>query len=309
MKASDGHDLPMLGILLKVMAVALFSCMAACVKYLEQEEVPAGQMIFVRSLIALATLVLITGSTGRLHLLRTDNWQSHARRSVSAALSMFLWFVALGLAPLAEVTAATYLAPIFLTPLATLVLGERFHVYRWAAVALGCAGAAIMIGPYLSLDTGHSLGIALAMGSALLTALGMIFLRGMSRAEHPITITFYHSLTILVAAAVSVLWGWHMPSARQWTIIVLVGVLGTGGQLLHSAAYRYAEASIIAPLDYSGMIIIVLLGYFLFDEIPGMHVWMGAPLVIAAGLVILWREYQLRNVRSDIAAAQERSTL
>ena len=217
---------------------------------------------------------------------------------------MFLWFVALTQAPIADVTAVTYMAPIFLTLLATLLLGERFRAHRWTAVAVGCAGAVIMISPYLSWNARHSSGITLAMGSALLSAFALMFLRGMSRVEHPITITFYFSLTTLAGAAVTALWGWPMPSARQWAVIGLIGVLGTAAQLLQTIAYRHAEASIIAPLEYSSMIVIVLLGYFLFDEVPGSSIWIGAPLVIAAGLLILWREYQLR----DVPLQEDRST-
>jgi drug/metabolite transporter (DMT)-like permease len=86
-----------------------------------------------------------------------------------------------------------------------------------------------------------------------------------------------------------------MLSAEQWIVMLVVGVLGTAAQLLLTAAYHYAEASIITPLDYSSMIVAALFGYFLFDEIPGPSLWLGAPLVIASGLLILWREYQLRG--------------
>lgn len=307
MSGTDQHHRPMYGILLKLMAVVCLSATAAGVKYLGQ-EIPAGQTIFVRSLIAAATMALLAFSAGKMHLLTTSNWRSHALRSTAGAGGMFLWFVALAQAPIADVTAVTYMAPIFLTLLATLLLGERFRAHRWTAVAIGCAGAVIMISPYLTWNTRHSFGIALAMGSALSSAFAMMFLRGMSRIEHPITITFYFSLTTLAGAAITALWGWPMPGARQWAVIGLIGMLGTAAQLLQTIAYRHAEASIIAPLEYSSMIVIVLLGYFLFDEIPGPSIWIGAPLVIAAGLLILWREYQLRDVPLQVGGKEERST-
>jgi drug/metabolite transporter (DMT)-like permease len=307
MSGTDQHHRPMFGILLKLLAVLFLSTMAAAVKYLGQ-DVPVGQTIFVRSLIAAATMALIAFSSGRMHLLTTGNWRSHALRSSAGAGGMFLWFLALSQAPIADVTAVTYMTPIFLTLLATLLLGERFRVHRGTAIAIGCTGAVIMISPYLSLNARDSVGIALAMGSALLSAFAMMFLRGMSRIEHPITITFYFSLTTLAGAAITALWGWPLPSARQWALIMLIGVLGTAAQLLQTIAYRYAEASIIAPLEYSSMIVIVLLGYFLFDEIPGRSIWIGAPLVMAAGLLILWREYQLRDVPTHMGRTEERPT-
>jgi drug/metabolite transporter (DMT)-like permease len=283
------------GIMLKLLAVVFLATMAAGVKYLGQ-DIPAGQTIFVRSLIAVAILALIAHSTGRASLLTTHNWRSHALRSTAGAGGMFLWFVALAHAPIADVTAVTYMTPIFLTLLATLLLGERLRAYRWIAVAIGCAGSLIVIAPYLSLRSAHSFGIAMALGSTLLSAFAMAFLRRMSGFEHPITITFYFSLTTLAGAALTALAGWPMPSARQWSVIVLVGVLGTAAQLLQTIAYRHAEASILAPLEYTSMIVVLLLGYLVFDEIPGTSTWIGAPLVVAAGLVILWRELTLRTL-------------
>jgi drug/metabolite transporter (DMT)-like permease len=285
----------MFGILLKLAAVVLFCGMAAAVKFLGA-QVPAGETIFVRSLIAVAIVVFIAWRTGRLQLLRTDNWRSHALRSTFSAGAMFTWFVALGRAPIADVTAVIYTQPIFLSMLAVLFLGERFRAYRWMAVAVGCLGAAIMISPHLSFAA-HSFGIVMALASALLSALAMMFLRGMSRREDAITITFYFSLTTLAGAAVTALWGWPMLTAQQWGLVGLIGLIGTAAQLLLTSAYRHAEASIIAPLEYSSMLIIVLLGYVLFDEIPGRSIWIGAPLVIAAGLLILWREYRVQDTR------------
>ena len=270
--------------------------MAAGVKYLGQ-DIPTGQTIFVRSLVATAIVALIAHGTGRASLLATRNWCSHALRSTAGAGGMFLWFVALAHAPITDVTAVTYMTPIFLTLLATLLLGERLRMYRWMAVATGCVGSFIVIAPYLSLQSRHSFGIAMAFGSALLSALAMVFLRRMSQREHPLTITFYYSLTTLAGATLTGPAGWPIPTARQWSVIVLISLLGTAAQLLQTIAYRHAEASSLAPLEYASMIVVLLLGYLVFDEIPGTSIWIGAPLIVAAGLLILWRELKLHAVR------------
>ena len=83
-----------------------------------------------------------------------------------------------------------------------------------------------------------------------------------------------------------------MPTADQWTVIVLAALLGVAGQLLMTMSYRYAEASTLAPLDYTNLLLAVALGYYVFAEVPHWSMWVGAPLVIAAGLIILWREYR-----------------
>ncbi len=284
----------MLGIVLKLTSVVLLSSMAACVKYLGT-AIPPGQIIFVRGLISIVVLAAIAGASEGLHLLGTRNWRAHASRSLAGTISMFCWFTALTLIPLADLTAITFTAPMFLTVLAMLFLGERIHRYRWTALALGFVGVLIMIGPHLSFG-GSVAGVGLGLSAAVFSALAMLFLRSMSGGggEHAITITFYFSLTSMVCAAATALAGWPMPDAEQWAVIVLGGFFGVFGQLLMTFSYRYAEASTIAPLDYANLLVAVGYGYALFDEVPGTSTWIGAPLVIAAGLIILWREYRRR---------------
>lgn len=121
---------------------------------------------------------------------------------------------------------------------------------------------------------------------------GIIALRQMSRTEHALTTTFYFCITSLVGAVVTAGWGWPMPSATQWLFLLLIGLLGTAAQFLFTAAFRYAEASVVAPIEYTGIVVVTTLGYAFFDELPGASMWVGAPLVIVAGLLIVWSEYR-----------------
>lgn len=276
--------------------------MAACVKYLG-DDIPSGEIIFVRGVISAVVLAFLAWLSGGLHLLGTRNWRSHAQRSLSGTVSMFSLYFALTSIPLAEVTAITFTAPMFLTVLAMLFLGERIHRYRWTALGIGFVGVLIIIAPQLSFARGDVLGVAAAVSAAVFSAFAMMFLRSMSGGggEHAITITFYFSMTAMCSAALTALGGWPMPSPRQWLVIVLAGVFGVVGQLLMTFSYRFAEASTIAPLDYANLLLAVAYGYFVFGEIPRASTWIGAPLVIAAGLVILWREY--RNTVKTAPAA------
>ncbi len=292
------HPHPVRGVLLKLASVLLLVGLAACVKYLGS-AIPSGETVFVRGIISMIVLVFIAWRVEGLHLLKTSNLKSHALRSLSGTASMFCWFTALTLIPLADFTAINFTAPMFLTVLAMVFLGERIHRYRWTALGVGFLGVLIMVGPHLSFSS-SSLGVGLALAAAVSSALAMMFLRSMSGSggEHAITITFYFALTSTVCGAVTAFWGWPMPTGRQWLFIVLIGLFGVLGQLLMTLSYRYAEASTIAPLDYTNLLFAVLLGYFFFGETPHVSVWIGAPLVIAAGLIILWREYTASRARS-----------
>lgn len=282
----------MLGVLLKLASVVLLSCLAVCVKYLDG-GVPIGQLIFVRGVISAVVLGLIAWRTEGLTILRTDRPRSHALRSLAGTASMFCWFTALTLIPLADFTAISFTAPLFLTVLAMVLLGERIHAYRWSALAIGFIGVVITIGPHLTLG-GSSFGVLVAFGAAMFSALAIVTLRGMSGSggEHPLAITFYFSVTTVACSAVTVFWGWPMPTGEQWALIVVAAFFGVFGQLLMTMSYRYAEASTLAPLDYTNLLLAVAFGYYIFTEVPHRSMWIGAPLVIGAGLIIIWREYQ-----------------
>jgi drug/metabolite transporter (DMT)-like permease len=291
--ASSRHR-PILGIAFKLASVVLFAGMTVCVKLLG-DDIPIGQTIFVRGVISVIVLALLAWRTEGLHLLKTSNVRSHALRSLSGTVSMFCLFAAVTQIPLADVTAIAFTAPMFLTILAMLFLGEKIHHFRWTALGFGFLGALIMIGPHLSFAENSSLGALTALGAAMFSAIAMTFLRSMSGGEHAITITFYFSLTFMACAALTALGGWPMPTASQAGLILGAGLFGVFGQLTMTYSYRYAEASTIAPLDYTNMVMSVLLGYLFFDEIPALSIWLGAPLVVGSGLIILWREYHLKK--------------
>jgi drug/metabolite transporter (DMT)-like permease len=290
--ANEQQHRPVLGVFLKLSSVVLLSFLAACVKYLG-DGVPTGQIIFVRGLISMAVLAFIAWHFHGFQILRTDRLRSHAIRSLAGTASMFCWFTALTMIPLADFTAISFTAPLFLTLLAMLLLGERIHVYRWSALGIGFVGVLITIGPHLTLG-GSSIGVLVAFGAASFSALAIATLRSMSGAggEHPLAITFYFSLTTVICSALTVVGGWPMPTAEQWFFIVVSALFGVSGQLLMTMSYRYAEASTLAPLDYTNLLLAVALGFYFFGEVPHWSMWVGAPLVIAAGLIILWREYR-----------------
>jgi drug/metabolite transporter (DMT)-like permease len=290
--ANEQQHRPVLGVLLKLSSVVLLSCLAACVKYLGN-GVPTGQIIFVRGLISMAVLAFIAWHFHGFQILRTDRLRSHAIRSLAGTASMFCWFTALTMIPLADFTAISFTAPLFLTILAMVLLGERIHIYRWSALAIGFVGVIITIGPHLTFG-GNSLGVLIAFGAAVFSAAAIATLRSMSGAggEHPLAITFYFSLTTVLVSALTAVGGWPMPTAEQWFFIVISGLFGVSGQLLMTMSYRYAEASMLAPLDYTNLLLAVALGLYFFGEVPHWSMWIGAPLVITAGLIILWREYR-----------------
>jgi drug/metabolite transporter (DMT)-like permease len=288
------------GVGFKLFSVLCLSGMAASVKGLGG-AVPPGQIVFFRGLVSMAVIAVLAWHMGGFHLLRTSNWRAHALRSVAGSLSMFCWFVSLALIPLAEMTAISFTVPLFATLLALLFLGERIHAYRWTALAVGFAGVLVIVGPDLLTSQSAAFGKGIGLAAAIFAGFAIMFLRRMSGSEHALTITFYFFLTSTILAALTLpFWLWPMPTQEQWLLLGMTGVLGVLGQLAMTWSYHYAEASLIAPLDYLNLLVATALGFYIFGEVPHVSTWIGAPLVIAAGAIILWREY--RNLPRDTRA-------
>jgi drug/metabolite transporter (DMT)-like permease len=183
--------------------------------------------------------------------------------------------------------------------MAALILKEQVHAFRWSAVLIGFAGVLVIIGAEgRGAGGGNMVGAAFALSGAGLSATAMIVLRRMSAHENSEAIAFYFMLTSALAGLLTIFWGWKMPQGIELPILISMGVFGGIGQLFLSFSYRFGEASVLAPFDYTMMIWAASLGYFLFGDLPTAQVLIGASFVIGAGLLILWRERVLGRKRA-----------
>ena len=289
-------DRPFLGMLCKIVAMLMFAIMFAAVRWLGP-HFPIGEIVFFRSALGLPVIVAAAYLSGGIHLLATKRVDSHALRSIAGVISMYCNFTAYTLLPLADVTAIGFAAPLFIVILAALFLRERVHVYRWSAVVIGFIGVLAIIGPGARIASGATIGVMYALTSAALAALAMIFLRRMSAHEHSTAIAFYFMLTAAGISLFTLPFGWNIPRGPEGWVLIASGLAGGVGQLFLSFSYRYGEASLLAPFDYTAMIWAVALGYFVFGELPIANVWVGTLIVISAGLLILWREHRLKLAR------------
>lgn len=291
-------------ILLKLASVAGFVSMAALIKA-ASDGVPPGQAVFFRSLFAIPVILIWLRWDGNLRRgLRTANPLGHLWRGLLGTTAMGLNFSALGLLPLPEVTAIFFAAPILTVIFAAMFLGEQVRAFRLTAVGLGLVGVLIILSPRLTafsegdLSTVQALGAVLALMAATFAALAKIFVRKLVVVEHPATIVFYFSLTATCLSALTIPFGWAWPSPAEMVFLVLAGVIGGVAQGLLTTAFRHADASVIAPFDYASILLSLAIGYFIFAEVPTLPMLAGATLVIAAGILIIWRERQLGLERS-----------
>ena len=289
---------PLRGILLKLGSVLIFIVMASLVKA-TAAHVPAGEAVFFRSLCAIPVIVVWLLMQGKLRQgFRTANPLGHVWRGMMGTTAMGLGFAALGLLPLPEVTAIGYAAPILTVVFAAMFLGEQVRLFRILSVALGLTGVLIVLSPRLSVLEGatthaEALGAMLVLGAAVFAALAQVFVRKLVLTEKTEVIVFYFSVTATLLSLITLPFGWVWPTPGEAALLVLAGVLGGTGQILLTAAYREADASLIAPFDYASMLFALLIGWFVFSEMPTATMLIGAALVVLAGVLIIWRERRL----------------
>jgi drug/metabolite transporter (DMT)-like permease len=289
---------PLRGIALKLASVLVFIVMASLIKATAQ-HVPAGQAVFFRS--AFAIPVIVVWLIWRRELatgLKAKAPMGHVWRGVVGTLAMGLGFAGLGYLPLPEVTAIGYAAPLLTVVFAAMFLGEEVRLFRISAVALGMTGVLIVLAPRLSISpdnagTAEAFGAMLVLGGAVFAALAQVFVRKLVNTEKTAAIVFYFSLTATLLSLVTLPFGWVWPTRGETALLVASGLLGGLGQILLTSSYREADASLVAPFDYASMIFALLIGYFIFAEIPTGTMLGGAALIVTAGVLIIWRERQL----------------
>ena len=292
----------------KLIAVFLFMCMAAMIKAAIQ-DVPPGEAVFFRSLFAMPVIFVWLWQRGEIREgLVPNNFAGHVWRGLFGTSAMILTFGGLGLIPLPEATAIGYATPMFTVILAALMLGERIRVFRLSAVALGLVGVIIVMAPRLSLDaetmtSGASIGAMMVLGAALLRALVQIHVRKMVASEHTAAIVFYFSLTATTLSLLTIPFGWVWPTQNALMLMIGAGLVGGVAQILVTSSYRFGAASMLAPFDYSSLIFAAILGYVFFAEAPTLNMALGAGLVVAGGVLIIWRERQLGMDRAKSRAA------
>jgi drug/metabolite transporter (DMT)-like permease len=279
-------------------AVGLLTIMDAAVKWLT-EGYPVPQIAFMRYAIGIIIATAFALQAGGLATLRTHRLGGHALRSALNIGTMLTFYYALQRLPLADTVAIAYVAPLFMTILSVVLLGERVGWRRWGAIGIGFVGVILILRPAAA---GISLGAIFALAAALLYALTLISSRQLSTTESSHSILFYYSAGVLVAMGPLMPFMWVTPRWEDLWIILFVGVAGSFGQFFLNQAFRYGEVSLLAPLDYTGLLWATMLGLVLWGEFPTALVLAGAATIVLASLYVVRREAMLRRQQATAAA-------
>ena len=288
---------PLRGVLLMFGSTFLIAAMHAAIRQVSADLHPF-EIAFFRNLFGLI-IVLPWFLRYGLAPLRTQRIGLHGLRAGFNILAMLSFFYALAIAPLAQVTALNFTAPIFATLLAIPVLGEIVGRRRWTAVLIGFGGTLVILRPGLA-EVG--LGQMLVLVSSLAWACALLVIKTLSRTESSITIISYMAILMMPLSLVPALFVWEWPNLVQLAWLALIGLLGNGGQLLMTESIKQADMSVVMPIDFFKLIWVAALAYVAFGEIPDVYTWIGGAVIFASAVYIAYREQQLGR-RSQLAPA------
>lgn len=293
----------LLGPLFKVASTLSFAVMLVGVKLLA-DRIPSGEVVFFRSAFALLPVVAMVVWQGDLRDgLKTTRPGGHLIRSVVGVTAMVLWFSGVQRVSLADSLAITYAAPLVTVALAALLLGEIVRWHRWTAVAVGFLGVLIVLSPHLGdvghiLDGGAATGAAMCFASAFFMAFAQIQVRNLTSTERTGAIVVYFSIGSAMVALLTAPW-WVMPSGPDLALLIMTGIFGGIGQIFLTLGYRHADASVIAPLEYTSMLRAIGTGWWVFGEWPTPTVFFGSAIIIGSGVAIVLRERALGLKRPE----------
>ena len=298
MDGSIARPRPLLALFVRLLAAFALATMGMLVKLAGERGAHLGELIFWRQLIT--TILLATGLalTGRLALLRTQRLPAHARRAASGLFGMIFTYGAVLLLPLAEATTLGFTAPVFAVLLAIVLLRERIGPYRWSAVAIGFAGVIVVMQPFSGLHEGVTLaGVAVGLVAPFMVALISFQIQDLNTTENPWSIVFWFAALTTPVAALALPFVIAAHDPLTWALILGMGLVGAAAQMLLTTSLRFGSAAVILLMDYTALLWASFYGYYIFDRAAPASLWLGAPLIIGAGLLIAWRERQLARSR------------
>jgi drug/metabolite transporter (DMT)-like permease len=253
-------------------------------------------MVFFRLLFALIVVIPFFIRDG-LAPLKTSRLGMLILRGVLNICAISMFFNALSLSPLVDITALSFTAPLFATVLAALFLRERLGWRSTLAIVSGFCGTLIVLRPGFA---EISLGYGLVLMSSMIWGGCVVIIKELSRTESSVTITTYMSLVMAPLALIPALYVWQTPTYFEFVLLVVIGVFGGGGQLFMAQALKYAETHVVMPFDYLRLLWVTMTGLVLFGQVPTLFVWLGGSVIFASTAYITLRERRKRLKQSDL---------
>ena len=262
-------------------------------------EVPPIEIAFLRQVAVLIVLAPWFMRVGFKAILPTRPIFQTVRGLLSAA-SVFCWFWALTLIPLAKAATLSFTATLFVVIGAMVFLGEKLKASRFVALAVGIGGVVLVVRPGM-ID--FELGVGLVIFSSVGAAAIKIMAKSLAATDKVTSIVGFVSIVVSLATLVPAAMVWHWPSTQGWGWVALIGALSTIGQLSMIQSYKLADMGAVEPMVFLRIIWAALIGFFVFSEVPEIWTWIGAVMIVAGTLFLGRGERGAREVAQPSVAA------
>lgn len=290
-------DHPFKGIALILLSTIFLGTSDATSKYLSA-TLPSIEIAWIRFLVFAIIMVPAMVPGTAIYSLRTTSVPLQLLRGAALLGSSLLFITGLRYLPIAEASATGFVSPLFVTALSIIFLSEKVGVRRWIATATGLLGVLVILRPGTS---AFHVAAFLPIISAFCWAATLIMTRMMSGREHASTIMTYSSIAGVAIMSALVPFAWVTPTWHDIMFGILVGVASTAGQWIVVLAFRYADASVLAPFSYTQLLWVSILGFLVFGEVPDTWTIVGAGFIVASGLYTAHRERVRRSQLLDLA--------
>jgi drug/metabolite transporter (DMT)-like permease len=292
---------PVAAVIWVTVAMALFAGLAVFARLAMNAGLHPFVVLFLRNVFAVLMLMPLLAWRGR-SLFRSAQIGLYGLRVAISLFSMLTWFYAIAVVPIGEVTAISFLAPLFGTLSAIVLLGEKVRVRRWAALIVGFAGAMIILRPG-SAPVG--IGQACALASAMATGVIAVLIKQLTQRDDPDKIVFLTNIMLTPLSLVPALFVWRWPTAAMVPPLLGMGVCAVVGHIALVRGYAMTDASLAQTFEFSRLPFTVAIAYVVFSETIDMWTWIGALIIFASAIYITRREAQLR--RQALQSGQPKS--
>jgi drug/metabolite transporter (DMT)-like permease len=249
-------------------------------------ELHVFQLMEMRSVIGLFMLYPMIHACGGLTAMRTSRPLAHIGRNIVHYASQFGWFLALTLIPLAQVVAIEFTMPIWTALLAVLFLNERLNAWKILAIVLGLIGVIIIVHPgSAQVSSGQLLMVAVAVGFGA----SIVLVKSLTRTESGVAIVFWMLVIQSAIGLLPAIYYWQTPSAHLWPWILLIAFCGTYSHYCMAQAMRYADATVVVPMDFLRVPLSATVGWLLYSEQLDAATIVGAALILTGNLLNLKR--------------------
>lgn len=266
---------------------------------------PLGQFMALRATISGGLILAYGVLVMRRADLLPNRWQPHLFRGGLACVAMMLSYIAFARLPVAQAQTLMFLAPLIVVPLAALKLKERLTKPALLGLGLGFAGTLCILGLSFDLGAEATWGALCGIAAAFLIATIQITIRAMMSTETAISTALSFTVIVAVVSSVSALWGnWVWPRGEALWILFAAGVFGTLNLLLFAESLARAPVSMLAPLDYTGLIWALLADWLIFAVLPGGMGFVGSVLVTIGALIVVMQPAKHAKTRPIQAAPQ-----